>query len=293
MGDSLLWMYEGQTQVPGARSSPRGPACGRRSQALDALAEVAAAYAARAGRQWRSVEDTTNDPIIAHRQPLSWRSWQRSEDYYSEGQLVWLDADTLIRERSGGTKSLDDFARTFFGIDNGSDVTRTYTFDDVVAALNAIQPYDWATFLRTRLLDVAPTPPLDGLTRGGYRLTYTDTPGSFGRRSNLHVLDSVSTYGDDGAVTEVLWDGPAFRAGLTSDARIVAVNGATFAADRLDAAIGAAKGTAVPIELTVSSGGRVRTVRIDYHDGLRYPHLERVPSTPARLDDILAPRARR
>ncbi len=262
-----------------------------KQQALDSLAEVAATYATRTGRRWRSVEDTTNDPTIARRRPLSWRSWERSEDYYSEGQLVWLDADTLIRERSNGRKSLDDFARAFFGIDSGSYITRTYTFDDVVAALNQVMPYDWATFLRTRLMNVAPKPPLDGLTRGGYKLVYTDTPGSFGRSSDLMYSIGLS-YAPSGAVTDVLWDGPAFKAGLTSDARIEGVNGRAFSGDTLEAAITAARGGTAPIELTVSSGDHVRTVRIDYHDGLRYPHLERVASTPAHLDDILAPQVR-
>jgi predicted metalloprotease with PDZ domain len=288
MGDSLLWVYEGQTQYWGQVLAARS-GLWTRQQALDSLAETAATYATRTGREWRSVEDTTNDPTIAHRRPLSWRSWQRSEDYYSEGQLLWLDADTLIRERSNGKTSLDDFARAFFGVDDGSYLTRTYTFEDVVAALNQVLPYDWAAFLRDRLA-VSPGPPLDGLSRGGYRLVYTETPGSFGRRNDLTYSIGL-TYADGGTVTGVLWDSPAFKAGLTSDARLVGVNGATFSGDALDAAITAAKGTTAPIELTVSSGGRVSTVDVDYHDGLRYPHLERVASTPARLDDILAPRA--
>ena len=115
------------------------------------------------------MEDTTNDPIIASRRPLPWRSWQRSEDYYSEGQLVWLDADTLIREKSGGKRSLDDFAKAFFGVDERQLVTPvTYTFDDVVAALNEVEPYDWASFLQRRgSTRPGAEPPLDGLARGG------------------------------------------------------------------------------------------------------------------------------
>jgi predicted metalloprotease with PDZ domain len=289
MGDSLLWVYEGQTQYWGYVLAARAGLL-TKQQTLDSIAETAAVYANRAGREWRPLEDTTNDPSINFRRPQSWRSYERSEDYYSEGQLIWLDADTLIREKSNGAKSLDDFARAFFGIDNGSDVTKTYTLDDVVATLNQVLPYDWATFLKTRVDEVAPNAPLDGLARGGYTLVYTDTPGSFGRRADLSYSVGL-TYDGNGTVTGVQWGGPAFNAGLTADARIMGVNGGSFSGDRLDAAITAAKGTDAPIELTVSSSaGRVWTTKIDYHDGLRYPHLERVASTPARLDDILAPR---
>jgi predicted metalloprotease with PDZ domain len=288
MRNSLLWVYEGQTQYWGQVLAARS-GLWTKEQALDALAGVAAAYDARIGREWRQMEDTTNDPIIASRRPLSWRSWQRSEDYYSEGQLIWLDADTLIREQSKGAKSLDDFAKRFFGIDNGSFVTRTYTFDDVVQALNAVQPYDWATFLRTRLERHGPGAPLDGITRGGYQLVYTDSPGLFSRRSDL--TNSIGlAYADDGAVMDVLWNGPAFKAGMTSDARILAVNGAAFSADGLEAAITAAKTAKTPIELTLSTANRVWTAHIDYHDGLRWPHLQRKDGSPARLDEILAAR---
>jgi predicted metalloprotease with PDZ domain len=240
------------------------------------------------------MEDTTNDPIIAHRQPLSWRSWQRSEDYYSEGQLIWLDADTLIRERSNGKKSLDDFARSFFGIDNGSFVTATYTFDDLVKALNAVVPYDWASFLHERLQSHGPGAPLDGLTRGGYKLVYTDTPSEWTRTSEQrrHSVDLTYAIGvaisSNGTLAAVQWDGPAFKAGLTDGWRIVAVNGEAYSGDVIKRAVTAAKGTSAPIDLTVQWGSRVETVHIDYHGGLRYPHLERVEGTPARLDQILA-----
>jgi predicted metalloprotease with PDZ domain len=150
MRDSLLWVYEGQTQYWGFVLAARSGLLSKQ-QVLDALASTAATYDHRPGREWRSLQDTTNDPIMALRRPLPWRSWERSEDYYSEGQLVWLDVDTLIRERSGDRRSLDDFARVFFGVDDGSYVPVTYTFEDVVKTLNSVQPYDWARFLRARL----------------------------------------------------------------------------------------------------------------------------------------------
>ncbi|HEY5337575.1 MAG TPA: hypothetical protein VIJ85_05180, partial [Rhizomicrobium sp.] len=174
MRDSLLWVYEGQTQFWGFVLAARSGLWSKQD-GLDAIAADAATYATRPGRQWRNVQDTTNDPIIASRRPIPWRTWQRSEDYYGEGLLIWLDADTLIRQKTGGKKSLDDFARTFFGINNGSFVTVPYTFDDVVKALNSVMPYDWAGFLRAHL-DGIGTNPLNGLTQGGYKLVYTDKP---------------------------------------------------------------------------------------------------------------------
>ncbi len=151
MRDSLLWVYEGQTQYWGNVLAARSGLWSK-AQALDALALDAATYAdARAGRTWRPLIDTTNDPITTMRRPIPWRSWQRAEDYYSEGALIWLDADTLIREKTGGKKSLDDFARLFFGVHDGSYVTETYTFDDIVRALNAVVPNDWAGFLHARV----------------------------------------------------------------------------------------------------------------------------------------------
>jgi predicted metalloprotease with PDZ domain len=137
MRDSLMWVYEGQTQYWGNVLASRS-GLQTKQQGLDALAATAALYDTRAGRNWRNVLDTTNDPIIANRKPASWTSWQRSEDYYSEGQLIWLDADTLIREKTGGKKSLDDFAKAFFGVENGSYVVLTYDFDTVVQTLNGV-----------------------------------------------------------------------------------------------------------------------------------------------------------
>jgi predicted metalloprotease with PDZ domain len=296
MRDSLLWVYEGQTQYWGYVLAARS-GLETRQQILDAIALTAATYDARIGRTWRALEDTTNDPIIAERRPLSWLSWQRSEDYYSEGQLVWLDADTLIRQLSGGRRSLDDFAAKFFGGYNGSFVTDPYTFDDVVAALNSVQPYDWASFLHERLDGHAPGAPLDGLTRGGYRLVFTDVESTYLKNAQMErkTADFSFSIGltlstrETGDVTQVIWDGPAFKAGLTADTKILAVNGDEFTVDGLKSAIrAAAKGA--PIELVVADKEEVRTVRIDYRGGLRYPHLEKT-AAHASLDDILTPRS--
>jgi predicted metalloprotease with PDZ domain len=291
MRDSLLWVYEGQTQYWGLVLAARSGLLSR-EQVRDAIAITAAVYSqSRPGRAWRNLQDTTNDPIIAMRRPEPWSSWQRSEDYYSEGLLVWLDADTLIRERSGGRKSLDDFARAFFGIEDGRWTPATYTFDDVVAALNAVEPYDWAQFLRARL-DEHAAAPLDGVKRAGYALTFTDTPTAFVKaaESRGKVTDYTYSLGfgiqSDGDINPVIWDSPAFKAGLTTGQRVIAVNGIAYDGERLKEAVKAGG----PIDFLVKNGDFYRTVRIDAQSGIRYPRLERVAGTPDRLDDILASR---
>ncbi len=294
MRDSLLWVYEGQTEYWGEVLAARS-GLWTRQQGLDALALDAASMEHRLGRQWRPLEDTTDDPITAMRRPIPWRSWQRSEDYYVEGELVWLDADTLIRARTGGRKSLDDFARSFFGIDNASFVTVTYTFDDIVKALNTVLPYDWAAFLNARLNAIAPAP-LDGLGRGGYRLVYKDTPSDYFKSNEKSRKSTDLSYSlglvldSKGMVADVLWDSPAFNAGVTVGSELVAVDGTAYDGERLKSAVRNAKTSAVPVQLLIKRGDRYRTLAVSYHGGLRYPRLERIPGTPALLDAILAPR---
>jgi predicted metalloprotease with PDZ domain len=298
MQDSLLWVYEGQTQYWGQVLAARSGLWSRQ-QALDQLALTSAYYQIQAGRQWRNLQDTTNDEIINPRRPQSWPDWQRFEDYYDEGALIWLDADTLIRERSKGGRSLDDFARAFFGIHDGSVTTVTYTFDDVVKTLNAVEPYDWAGFLHQRVDSIAKSAPLDGLRRGGYKLMYSDTPSDYlkaseEQRKRVNLLFSIGVEIDDkdqeGSVTEVIWGSPAFKAKLTAGVEILAIDGVAYSADVLKDAIRLAQSKQSPIELIVKSGERFMVANLDYHDGLRYPHLERDASEPARLDDIVAAR---
>ncbi|HEX4067498.1 MAG TPA: peptidase M61 [Acidobacteriaceae bacterium] len=292
MRDDLLWVYEGLTQYWGyvltARSGMRSDDATR-----DLMASIAAGFEASAGREWRPLVDTTNQPIIDQRRPISWVSWQRTEDYYQEGLLIWLDADTKIRELSNGQKSLDDFAKEFYGIDNGSLITHTYSFEDIVAALNKVQPYDWATFLRTRVYELHPEVPEEGFTQGGYKLVYNDTAPLWEKhaaenpRYGTSFATSVGfTVMGDGTLGNVNWDSPAFKAGLVPGMQLVAVNGEVYSAEKLKAAIlTAEKGGA--IALVVKDLNQVKTMDLDYHDGMRYPHLERVEGTPDRLDEIL------
>jgi predicted metalloprotease with PDZ domain len=278
------------------------------SQQRDLIAMIAADYDISPGRKWRPLEDTTNQPTISTRTPVSWVSWQRPEDYYMEGLLIWLDTDTRIREMSGGKKSLDDFAKIFYGIDNGSYVTRTYTFDDLVHALNQTQPYDWATFLHQRVDELAPETPKDGLTRGGYRLAYSDTPPDWLKAAEDAAAEQAEEEGDhgggattdfstslgftvnsEGELGNVWWESPAFKAGITPDAKLVAINNRSFSAGALRAALVEAENSKEPLHLLVKRSGEFKMIDVDYHGGLRYPKLERIEGKPALLDDILAP----
>lgn len=299
MQSSLLWVYEGMTEYYGvvlaARSGLWSPELTR-----DILARYAANYdAGRAGRAWRNLQDTTQAPAINYRGRTSYVSWQRGKDYYTEGVFLWLDVDTKIRELTRGKRSLDDFARAFFGVQDGRIEPLTYTFDDVVATLNQVAPYDWATLLRARLDGHGPGAPLDGLRRGGWQLVYGAEPsgsvrqndGAEGTRDFLYSLGfSVKA---DGRVGEVYWDSVAFKAGLAPAMTLLAVDGKAYTHARLDDAIKAAQGQPDRrIELLVRDFDTFRTVQLDYHDGLRYPRLERRGKTPDVLAAILEPRAR-
>ena len=295
MGDTLLWVYEGQTQYWGnvlaARSGLHSA-----EQARDELAIIVANYADnRPGFSWRNVQDTTNDPTVAQRRPLPYRNYQMSEDYYSAGALIWLAVDAKLRELTREKKSLDDFARAFFGVDNGDWKVKTYTFDDVAATLNSIAPHDWAKFLRDRV--DANAPPLDGLAAAGWKLVYTDKPSEYQKNSesvvkatNLSTSIGLMIAQDGGRISDVRWDGPAFKAGIAPGGTIIAVNGREYKPDRLTDAMKDAKSNSAPIELLVKNGDLYKTYRIDYRDGAKYPHLERIPGTVDRLSAILAPR---
>ena len=294
MRNDLLWVYEGLTQYWGyvltARSGLRSP-----QDTRDLIAAIAAGYEIDPGREWRPLIDTTNQEILSERRPVSWVSWQREEDYYDEGLLIWLDIDTKIRELSHGQKSLDNFAKEFYGIHNGSFVTVTYDFNDIVNGLNKVQPYNWASFLRDRIYKLHPAVPLGGITQGGYKLVYNDKVPAW-QKNNV-----LSRYGasfgtslgfaamPDGEIVRVWWGSLAFKAGLTRGMKIVAVDGNVYSTAKMREVILQAEKSTSPIAFVVKENKLVKTVQINYHGGLRVPHLERVKGTPDRLDAILAP----
>ena len=293
LDDSLLWVYEGQTQYWGnvltARAGLRSPELSR-----DALASVLATYAhGRPGLAWRSLQDTTYDPVIAARRPKPYLNYQLSEDYYRGGQMIWLEADVLIRAATGNRKSLDDFAHAFFGVDDGQwQRPRGYGFDDVVAALQAVHPHDWAGFLRDRV--DGRTPITGGLEAAGWRLAWKDTPNALakaarGAGGGDYLYSLGLSIGRDGRIATVLWDSPAFAAGIGTGMTVVAANDVEYSERALDNAIAAGKDGA-PIRLLVKEFDRFRSVSIDYRGGLRHPHLERIEGRPDYLTPILTAR---
>jgi predicted metalloprotease with PDZ domain len=296
MQDDLLWVYEGMTQYYGlllaARSNLVPPDVMR-----EELAATAAIYSAkRPGREWRSVEDTTFQPIITPRRPLSWVSWQRTEEYYSEGALLWLDVDTRLREMTQGVKSLDDFSNAFYAAPANEGWVSTYEIADVARALNAVAPYEWEKFLRERISGIR-QPLLEGVERAGFRLVFNDKPNKSiadgeksARRTDLSYSLGV-VINRDGLLTEVVWDGPAFKVGLTTNTSLVAVNGHTYSADLLKRAITEAASGGPLVELIVKRQDQYRTVTLDYRGGLRYPHFEPIAGRPDGIATLLAPRA--
>ncbi|MBU1385888.1 MAG: peptidase M61 [Alphaproteobacteria bacterium] len=297
--NSLMWVYEGQTQYWGDVLTPRS-GLGTVEEAVVNLAGVAAFYENQPGREWRALQDTTNHNLLGYRTSNPWPSWMRGTgDYYREALLIWLDADTLIREATRDRKSLDDFAKSFYGAEDGVWEARPYTFEDVVEHLNAVHPHDWASFLRTRLDAVGPgaQAPLDGIERAGWRLTYVDelTPlekrmmGGWGNDFQYSLGFSL---GAGNRIVGIRWGGPAFEQGLGAGWELVAVGDRTASAEALRNAVTAAKGGSEPISLILKRGDAFRTVNIAWHDGLRYPRLVRIEGTRDRLADIFAPRRR-
>ncbi len=292
MQDSLLWVYEGQTQYWGFVLAARSGLVSV-TDSLEHLATTAAALDTRAGRSWRNLQDTTNEPVVSLRGHQDWTDWQRGEEYYNEGLMIWLDADTKIRELTNGAKTLNDVAKAFFGAEDGRIAALTYTFDDYVKVLNAAVPYDWANFLRQRVDTRSPATLLDGIARSGWKLVYTDQQSELAKASETaqHATDFTYSLGfnvdKDGKLTGIKWGGAAFKAGLTGSMQLLAVNSRSYKAELLREAIAQAKDGS-GVELLVKFEDRYKTVKIDYRGGVRYPKLERVDGTPDRLTNILA-----
>ena len=295
MQGDLLWAYEGQNQFWGLVLAARS-GLQSKDMVLGQLANYAGNYAVQPGRAWRSVEDTGNDPVFAARKPKPYASLARGEDYYTEGALIWLEADQLIRSRSGGKKSIDDFARLFFGMRDGDWGELTFELADVAATLNAVTPYDWQNFLETRINQPGQPAPLAGIVAGGYQLVWKDEPNLYDKARMTDAKNMSLTYSlgltidKEAKVTATQWDSPAFNAGIVPGAKIVAVNGTTYDADGIKAAITAAKDGA-PLVLLVQRGDRFESVSVSYRGGLRWPWLARTaPGTaPTGLDLLLTP----
>ena len=296
MQNSLLWVYEGQTeywqQVLAARSGLLDETLMR-----DSWAELAAWCEFHASRRWRPLQDTTNESTMVDGSRHDWGNWQGGVDYYYEGALIWLEADMLIRQQTRGQRSLDDFARRFFGVEGNRVEPLPYRFEDVVAALDAVLPWDWKAFLRQRLDATGAPPAAAALERSGWRLAWSETESETqrtrkqGGETSSHFSFSIGLIvaEKEGVIKSVEWDSPAFAAGLAGGMKIVAVDMDEYKPERLAHAITANKDGRHPIELLVKDGEHYRTVRLDYRGGLRYPALERIAGTPDLLGAQMKP----
>jgi len=301
MEGELLWVYEGLTQYLGnvltARSGLWTP-----EQYREQLAITAAQMDHRPGRTWRSLQDTADAAQRGYYAPRVWGSSRRLVDYYPEGELIWLDVDTRIRELSHHTRSLDDFARAFFGIDNGSIGVEPYRFEDLVASLQAVQPEDWSAFLRQRLDSHELGAPLDGLRRAGWTLAYDDTPSvsykamekarqstDFSFSLGFTVKNKESAK-EPAVIGDVIWGSPAFDAGLIPGMQLIAVGSQAYSVDVLDAALSDAEKSHQPIDLLVENTSVFSTLHIAYDRGPLFPHLAKIQGTPDGLAAIIQAR---
>ncbi len=289
----LLWVYEGLTDFAGPLLATRS-GLWTEDEYHDYLAGIAAELGAgRPGRTWRPLVDTAVGEPVLGGGGRAWQNWRRGTDYYEEGDLLWLDVATAIHDRSHGGKSIDDFCHLFHGGPNNGPELKPYTFDDVVKALNQVVPYDWARFLHERLTSLAPEAPIEGIENGGWKFVFTSEPQTtHGRRPIPPDLYSIGLdLREDGTISDVIYDGPAFRAGLAPGMKIVGVDGRTYTHDRLEDAVKDSPKRTDPIELLATNDDYYRTCRIDYHGGPRYPHLERDTSRPDYLDELAKPHA--
>jgi predicted metalloprotease with PDZ domain len=292
IGD-LLWVYEGLTEYLGevltVRSGLWTP-----EQYRDSLAVTAAMLDHRPGRTWRSLEDTTRSVESLRLAGPEWQSWRRGLDYYPEGTLIWLEADTIIRQQTHGQKSLDDFCRLFHGGQSGPPLVIPYTFEDIVQTLNSVTPYDWAVLLRERVNATSAHAPLGGIERGGWRLVYNDQPNQYlragenlGKRTNAAYSLGFNVK-EDGQLLDVLVGSPAYIAGIGPGMKLVAVNGRAYSKDVLLDALRASQSNSKPIELLVENAKFFKTYSIPYHGGIKIPHLEHTGAGDV-ISEILKP----
>jgi predicted metalloprotease with PDZ domain len=297
MKGNLLWVYEGLTEYLGEILTPRS-GLQTPEEYRDELAMTAAALDRSAGRAWRPLEDTTVAAQLLYSARSDYAEYRRGVDYYPEGSLIWLEADTLIREKSNHKRSLDNFIRAFFGPPDSAPQVKPYTFDDLVIAMNAVQQYDWAMFFRTRVQEVRPRGPLAGIENAGYLLVFDDKPGARwklaeGENKFINLRYSIGlTLKDDGEVLDVAVGGPAQTAGIAPGYKIIAVNSRAFSGELMHDALREARSATKPTEFLVRDGDYFKTIAVDYHGGEKYPHLQRVNDKPDILARIIAPRVK-
>ncbi len=292
MQDDLLWVYEGLTNYLGFVLTARSGLL-TAEQDHDDLAVTASALDHTPGREWRNLQDTADAAPELYFSPRAWESWRRSTDFYDEGTLDWLWTDVIIRQQSKGAKTLDDFCKLFHGAPSTGPMVKTYTFEDVVATLNQIVPYDWRGFWTERLTNHGPGAPLGGIESSGWKLVYDQTPSDMmsGLAGMYHVVPAALAFGlvlnDDGTIIDTTEGMPAAKAGIGPGMKLVAVNDRRFSPEILRDAVKATKTSNSPLELLVENTDYYKTYKIDYHGGEKYPHLVRDESKPDLLTDIL------
>ncbi len=294
MKGELLWVYEGMTQYLGkilqARAGMSTP-----DEFHDDLARVAAEYSHRAGRNWRPLEDTGTSSQILRGGDRIWYEARRAQDYYNEAVLIWLEVDCIIRQQTKGQRTLDDFCSTFFGGQSGPPEVKPYNVDDIVQALNAVTPYDWATLLHERTQTIQPQVTFVGLEGDGWKLSFTETPGIPLRVSATGAIrpDNGAFYGmgarigSDGQVGDLVLTLPAGVAGLRPGMKVVGVNGLTFSDENFMAALKSKR----ELDILAEYGGELKSYHVDYKDGLKYPHLQRDESKLDVLTEVVRSRA--
>jgi predicted metalloprotease with PDZ domain len=296
MKDDLLWVYEGLTEYLGQVLTARSGLWSEQ-QDRDDIARLVATFQYWPGRSWRPLQDTADAAVFLYDAGRDWENWRRGTDFYEEGELLWLDVDSTIRRLTKDQKSMNDFCHIFHGGTSGQPDLKTYTFDDVVATLNTVAPYDWRGFLRSRLDSTDAKTPLESVENSGWKLVYNEQPNEI-----LDDHDAVRKYltlsfsigmivREDGSVADVTYDGPSFKAGIGPGMKITAVDGKQFTPSEMNDAIDAAKTSRSPIQLIIANGPQVQTYSIDYHGGNQYPHLVRDESRPDYLGEILHPQA--
>ena len=295
MKDDLLWVYEGLTEYLGSLVLTARSGLLTQEQSMDELGGLVALYEHRPGRDWRPLQDTADAAPFLYNATEDWSNWRRGTDFYEEGELLWLDVDATLRGLTKNKKSMNDFCLVFHGGPGGTPALKPYTFDDVVATLNGITPYNWAAFLRARLDGTSTKTPIEAIENSGWKLVYSEEPNgmeelenAIGKRLNM-TLTIGAVVSDDGIVEDVIHGGPAYNAGIGPGMKIIAVAGKQYSPEEMKRAIEGSKSSTTPIQLIVANGAQFQTRSVDYHGGLRSPHLVRDSSRPDYLSEILKP----
>jgi predicted metalloprotease with PDZ domain len=294
IGD-LLWVYEGLTsywaEILATRAGLETVA-----QMKDRMALYQAEMDERTGRGWRNLDDVSRSAQMLYPASQQWTILRRSTDYYREGPLLWLQVDSILRRESHGARSLDSFAADFFGPPDGAITVKPYSYQDLVTGLNHEVPFDWNRLLEGNLLATRPTPVSPGLDAAGWAVVYTDEPNqaAVDAESTSQQADFSTSIGllidQDGTIIDLAPDSAAGRAGLAPASKLMGVNQRVYSADLLRRAIVDAETSQQPIHLLTLTDGFYADFLVDYHQGLRFPHLTRIAGKPDLLTTIVRPR---